>query len=96
MSSFTPLYNKVVVKRDETADQIRGLLIPEIAQRKPYEGVVLSVGCGLRNMSGEIIPLIVKAGDKVVFGAGAGFEIDILNEKVLVMSEGDILGVIND
>ena len=93
--SFTPLHDRVVVRRLESEEKTAGgLIIPDSAKEKPAEGEIVSVGAGARDESGNRISMDVKAGDKVLFGKWSGTEVKINNEDMLIMKESDILGII--
>jgi chaperonin GroES len=93
--SFTPLHDRVLVRRSEgEAKTSGGLFIPETAQEKPQAGAVLACGEGARKDSGELIPMGIKAGDKILFGKWSGTEVKINGEDLLIMTESDILGII--
>merc|ERR1711959_406108 len=88
--SFTPLHDRVVVCRLESEEKTAGgLIIPDSAKEKPAEGEVVSVGAGARDDSGKLIPMELKAGDKVLFGKWSGTEVKINNEDMLIMKESD-------
>ena len=90
-----PLHDKVLVKRvDEENKTAGGIIIPDTAKEKPSEGVVEAVGNGFRAEDGKIIPMTVKAGDRVLFGKWAGTEIKINGEARLIVKESDILAII--
>jgi chaperonin GroES len=90
-----PLYDRVLVKRIEEQEQIQGgIIIPDSAKEKPQQGEVLAVGQGKRLEDGTIVPLDVKAGDKVLFGKYSGNEIKIDGEECLIMREDEILGIL--
>jgi chaperonin GroES len=92
---FRPLHDRVVVKRIEQEEKTKGgIIIPDTAKEKPQEGEVIAVGPGARNEKGEIVPLDVKAGDRVLFGKWSGTEVKIEGEELLIMKESDLLGVI--
>ncbi len=92
---FRPLHDRVVIRRVENEEKTRGgIIIPDTAKEKPQEGEVVSVGPGLRDETGKITPLDVKAGDRVLFGKWSGTEIKIEGEDLLILKEADILGVI--
>jgi|TARA_Y100001933_G_C18713099_1_gene444156 chaperonin GroES len=94
--SFTPLQDRVVVRRLESDEKTAGgLIIPDSAKEKPAEGEIVSVGTGARDDNGKKIPMDVKAGDKVLFGKWSGTEVKIDNEEMLIMKESDILGIIS-
>jgi chaperonin GroES len=92
---FRPLHDRVVVKRVEQEEKTKGgIIIPDTAKEKPQEGEVIAVGPGGRNEDGELVPLDVKAGDRVLFGKWSGTEVKIDGEELLIMKESDLLGVI--
>ena len=92
---FRPLHDRVVVRRiDSESKTTGGIIIPDTAQEKPSEGEIVSVGSGARDESGKIVPLDVKAGDRVLFGKWSGTEVKINGEDLLIMKETDIMGVI--
>jgi chaperonin GroES len=95
MSKFSPLYDRVLVKRvEEVSVTEGGIFIPETAKEKPYEGVIVATGTGRINENGILFPLAVSAGDKVLFGKYSGTEIRVDNEDLLIMREEEILGVL--
>lgn len=97
MSKFNPLYDRVLVKRVEGKSVTDGgIFIPETAKEKPYEGVVISTGEGRISEDGDIYPLAVREGDRVLFGKYSGTEIQVDNEDLLIMREEEILGVLQD
>ena len=90
-----PLQDRVIVKRVAEEQKSKGgIIIPDSAKEKPQEGKVVSVGKGKVNDDGKLIPLDVKAGDRILFGKYSGSEIKIDGEEHLIMREEDILGVI--
>ena len=91
-----PLHDRIVVKRVEAEDnKVGGLYIPDSAKEKPQEGKVVAVGKGKTNeKDGKLIPLEVKAGDKILFGKYSGSEIKLEGEEHLILREDDILGII--
>ena len=92
---FRPLHDRVVVRRvEEDAKTAGGIIIPDTAKEKPQQGEVIAVGPGARDEQGEVQPLDVKAGDRVLFGKWSGTEVKIDGEELLIMKESDILGVI--
>ena len=94
---FTPLHDRVLVRRIEGEDKTKGgLIIPDSAKEKPQEGEVVAVGEGARKDSGELIPMSVKAGDRILFGKWSGTEVKLDGEELLIMKESDILGVLSD
>ena len=93
--AFKPLHDRVLVRRIVGDEKTQGgLIIPDSAKEKPAEGEIVSVGEGARKDSGELIPMAVKAGDKVLFGKWSGTEVKIDGEELLIMKESDILGII--
>jgi chaperonin GroES len=93
--NIKPLHDKVLVKRvDEESKTAGGIIIPDTAKEKPSEGVVEAVGNGFRAEDGKIIPMTVKAGDRVLFGKWAGTEIKIGGETRLIIKESDILAIV--
>jgi chaperonin GroES len=96
-SSVRPLHDKILVKRDEAQNKTEsGIFLPETSKDKPKTGVIQAVGTGALNTdTGERIPLSVKAGDKVIFSSYAGTEIKLDGQDFLMMSEDDILAVID-
>jgi chaperonin GroES len=94
---FTPLHDRVVVRRIEGEDKTKGgLIIPDTAKEKPQEGEVVAVGEGARKDSGELIPMSVKSGDRILFGKWSGTEVKLDGEDLLIMKESDILGVLSN
>jgi len=92
---FRPLHDRVVVRRVESEEKTAGgIIIPDTAKEKPQEGEVVAVGGGARNEGGDLIPMDVKAGDRVLFGKWSGTEVKIDGEELLIMKESDIMGVI--
>ncbi|MEM0922714.1 MAG: co-chaperone GroES [Pseudomonadota bacterium] len=94
--NFTPLHDRVLVRRIESDEKTAGgLIIPDSAKEKPQEGEIVSVGAGARDDDGERIALDVKAGDRILFGKWSGTEIKIDGEELLIMKESDILGILS-
>ena len=92
---FTPLHDRVLVRRIEGDEKTAGgLIIPDNAKEKPSEGEVISVGAGARDDDGERVSMDVSAGDKILFGKWSGTEIKLDGEDLLIMIESDILGVL--
>jgi len=90
-----PLHDRVIIKRVEEQETVRGgIIIPDTAKEKPQEGEVIAAGTGKRLESGQIIPLEVKAGDRVLFGKYSGTEIKLDGEELLILREDEILGII--
>ncbi|MBB4292241.1 chaperonin GroES [Rhizobium leguminosarum] len=93
--AFRPLHDRIVIRRVDSDEKTRGgIIIPDTAKEKPQEGAVVAVGPGLRDDSGKLTPLDVKAGDRVLFGKWSGTEIKIDGEDLLILKEADILGVL--
>ena len=93
--AFTPLHDRVVVRRVEGEEKTAGgLIIPESAKEKPAEGEVVSVGAGARDEGGNRVAMDVKAGDRVMIGKWSGTEVTINSEDLLIMKESDIMGII--
>jgi chaperonin GroES len=85
----------VVVRRVESeAKTAGGIIIPDTAKEKPQEGEIIAVGSGARDEAGKLVPLDVKAGDRVLFGKWSGTEVKLNGEDLLIMKESDIMGVI--
>jgi len=92
---FTPLHDRVVVRRIESDEKTSGgLIIPDTAKEKPAEGEVLSIGAGARDDDGKRVKMDVKKGDKILFGKWSGTEITLDGEELLIMKESDIMGII--
>src|SRR6202158_4437696 len=92
---FRPLHDRVVLKRIEAeAKSSGGIIIPDTAQEKPQQGEVVAVGPGGRDEAGKLIPIDLKAGDRVLFGKWSGTEVKIDGVEYLIMKESDIMGVI--
>ena len=93
--AFRPLHDRVVVRRvDSEEKSAGGIIIPDTAKEKPSEGVIESVGPGARDESGKVVPLDVKAGDRVLFGKWSGTEVKLDGKDLLIMKESDIMGII--
>ncbi|HDZ82386.1 MAG TPA: co-chaperone GroES [Roseobacter sp.] len=91
---FTPLHDRVLVRRIEEDEKTSGgLIIPETAKEKPQRGEVVSVGAGAKDETGARISMDVKAGDQILFGKWSGTEIKIDSEELMIMKESDILGI---
>ena len=94
-TNIKPLHDRVIVRRIEEGEQVRGgIIIPDTAKEKPQEGEVVAVGDGKYKEDGTRQTLDVKKGDRVLFGKYSGSEIKIDNEELLIMREDEILGVI--
>ena len=93
--NFRPLHDRVVVRRIDAEEKSKGgIIIPDTAQEKPQEGEVVSVGPGTLNDTGELRPLDVKAGDRILFGKWSGTEVKLDGEELLIMKESDIMGIL--
>jgi chaperonin GroES len=93
---FRPLHDRVMIRRIDAAGKTTGgIIIPDTAQEKPMEGEIVAVGPGARDEKGNVVPLSVKAGDRILFGKWSGTEIKIDGEDLLIMTESDIMGVID-
>ena len=92
---FKPLQDRVVVRRIQEEEKTPGgIIIPDTAKEKPSEGEVIAVGPGARNDKGDIVPVEVKAGDRVLFGKWSGTEVKIDGQDLLIMKESDIMGIV--
>jgi len=93
---FRPLHDRVVVKRvQQDVKTAGGIIIPDTAQEKPMEGEVLAVGPGARDEAGKLVPLDVKAGDRILFGKWSGTEVKLDGQELVIMKESDIMGIID-
>jgi chaperonin GroES len=93
---FTPLHDRVLVRRIEGEEKTKGgLIIPDSAKEKPAEGEIMAVGEGARRDSGELIAPAVRAGDRILFGKWSGSEVTLDGQEYLIMKESDILGIID-
>ena len=94
-SKFRPLHDRVVVRRVESESKTAGgIIIPDPAKEKPQEGEIIAVGSGARDEAGKLVPLDVKAGDRILFGKWSGTEVKLNGEDLLIMKESDIMGII--
>jgi chaperonin GroES len=92
---FRPLHDRVVIRRIEGEEKTRGgIIIPDTVKEKPQEREVIAAGPGARDESGKLVPLDLKAGDRVLFGKWSGTEVKIDGEDLLIMKESDVMGVI--
>ena len=93
--NFRPLHDRVLVRRVEVEEKTAGgIIVPDTAKEKPQEGEVIAVGAGTLNDRGELRPLDVKAGDRILFGKWSGTEVKLDGEELLIMKESDVLGVL--
>ena len=91
-----PLYDRIVVKRIEEQETVRGgIIIPDSAKEKPQEGEVVAVGNGKRLEDGKLVPLDVKVGDRILFGKYSGSDIKLDGDEYMIMREDEILGVLD-
>ncbi|ODA93318.1 co-chaperone GroES [Mesorhizobium sp. SEMIA 3007] len=94
-SKLRPLHDRVVVRRVESESKTAGgIIIPDTAKEKPQEGEIIAVGSGARDEAGKLVPLDVKAGDRILFGKWSGTEVKLNGEDLLIMKEADIMGII--
>lgn len=92
---FRPLHDRVLLRRvEQEAKTAGGIIIPDTVQEKPMEGEVVAVGTGHVNDNGDVRPLDVKEGDRVIFSKWAGTEISVDGEELMVMKESDVIGII--
>jgi chaperonin GroES len=93
--TFRPLHDRILVRRIVVDEKTAGgIIIPDTAKEKPQEGEVIAAGPGARDDSGQLQPLDVKVGDRILFGKWSGTEIKLDGEDLLIMKESDVLGVI--
>src|SRR5262245_61157512 len=93
--TFRPLHDRILVRRIEAEDKTAGgIIIPDTAKEKPQEGEVIAAGPGARSESGQLQPLDLKVGDRIVFGKWSGTEIRLDGEDLLIMKESDVMGVV--
>ncbi len=94
--NFTPLHDRVAVKPiDQEEKTVGGIIIPDNAKEKPVEGKIIAVGKGIKDKNGNLIPLEVKVGDKVLYGKWSGTEVKVGDQEFLIMKESDIMGIVN-
>ena len=92
---FRPLHDRVVVRRGDAEEKTKGgIIIPDTAKEKPQEGAIVAAGPGARDESGKLVPLDVKAGDRILFGKWSGTEVKIDGEDLIIMKESDVMGVV--
>ena len=93
--AFRPLHDRILVRRIEVDEKTAGgIIIPDTAKEKPQEGEVIAAGPGARDDSGQLQPLDVKVGDRILFGKWSGTEIKLDGEDLLIMAESDVMGVV--
>jgi chaperonin GroES len=94
-TTFTPLHDRILIRRVDEGETVRGgIIIPDSAKEKPQEGEVVAAGKGKSNDEGKVLPLDVKAGDRVLFGKYSGTEIKLDGEEFLIMREEEVLGIV--
>jgi chaperonin GroES len=94
---FRPLHDRVVIRRIDAQEKTKGgIIIPDTVKEKPQEGEVVAVGPGARNERGDLVPLDLQAGDRVLFGKWSGTEVKVDGQDLLIMKESDIMGVLED
>ena len=94
---FRPLHDRVLVRRVDAEEKTAGgIIIPDTAKEKPQEGEVIAVGAGTLNEKGELRPLDVRAGDRILFGKWSGTEVRLEGEELLIMKESDIMGILEE
>ena len=94
--NFTPLHDRVAIKpMDQEEKTLGGIIIPDTAKEKPMQGKVIAVGKGIKDRDGNLIPLDVKVGDKVLYGKWGGTEVKVNGQEFIIMKESDIMGIIN-
>jgi len=93
--NLRPLHDRILIRRIEEKEAVKGgIIIPDTAKEKPQEGEVIAVGNGKKNEDGNIIPLDVKAGDRILFGKYSGAEIKMDGQEFLILREEEVLGII--
>jgi chaperonin GroES len=93
--AFRPLHDRVLVRRVNAEEKTAGgIIIPDTAKEKPQEGEVVAVGAGTLNEKGDLRPLDVKAGDRILFGKWSGTEVKLNGEELLIMKESDVMGIL--
>jgi chaperonin GroES len=92
---FRPLHDRIVIRRVDAEEKTKGgIIIPDNAKEKPQEGEVVAVGPGARDEGGKLVPIDLKAGDRILFGKWSGTEVKIDGEELLIMKESDVMGVL--
>ena len=96
MAKVKPLRDRVLVRRIEEAEQkVGGIIIPDTAKEKPLQAEVMAVGSGRLLDNGQVVPLTLKAGDKVLIGKWSGTEVKIDDQELLILKEDEILGILS-
>ncbi len=92
---FRPLHDRVVIRRVDAEEKTKGgIIIPDTAKEKPQEGEIVAAGPGARDESGKLVPLDVRAGDRILFGKWSGTQVKIDGEDLIIMKESDVMGVV--
>ena len=92
---FRPLHDRVLVRRAEEEERSAGgIIIPDTAKEKPMEGEIVAVGSGARNYNGDLIPMEVKVGDRVLFGKYSGTDVSVGGEDLVIIKESDVMGIV--
>jgi chaperonin GroES len=95
-AKLTPLHDRILIRRIDEGETVRGgIIIPDSAKEKPQEGEVIAVGKGKSNNKGEVFPLDVKEGDRILFGKYSGTEVKIDDEEYVIMREEEVLGILS-
>jgi chaperonin GroES len=93
--NLRPLHDRILIKRIEEKETLKGgIVIPDTAKEKPQEAEVVAVGSGKKEKDGKVVPLDVKAGDRILFGKYSGAEIKMDNEEYLILREEEVLGIL--
>ncbi|MGX9426176.1 MULTISPECIES: co-chaperone GroES [Bradyrhizobium] len=93
---FRPLHDRVLVRRIDAEEKTAGgIIIPDTAKEKPQEGEIVAAGPGARNEQGQLVPIDVRPGDRVLFGKWSGTEVKIDGQDYLIMKESDLLGLVD-
>ena len=93
--NLRPLHDRILIKRIEEKETVKGgIIIPDTAKEKPQEGEVVAVGNGKKEKDGKLVPLDVKAGDRILFGKYSGAEIKMDNQEYLILREEEVLGIL--
>jgi len=94
--NFKPLHDRIAIKPQASEEKTAGgIIIPDTAKEKPLQGQVVAVGSGARDTNGNLIPLEIKVGDKVLYGKWGGTEVKINGDDLVIMKESDVMGIIN-
>jgi chaperonin GroES len=94
--NFKPLHDRIAIKPQAIEEKTAGgIIIPDTAKEKPLQGQVVAVGSGARDVNGNLVPLEIKVGDKVLYGKWGGTEVKINGDDLVIMKESDVMGIIN-